>query len=209
MGIWSEVEEEEGIDWGELWRNRTENEGPPELSEHEMDQVDAESRKTEVKRLLDMGVLEQVSSLPENAELLQTKHVMDWRYREAKWKRRARLVCKQLKIWDPNRTDVYAPSTNPSIAKLLPALMVSRPGWQMVSFDVKDAFLEVKQRQELYVMLDGLPYRVHRCLPGQQAASAWWGEQLAADLAWCQMKHVRQRLDSQVWVQQFMSMMAC
>ena len=180
-GIWSEEEEEEeSLDWGKLWHSRTENEGPPELSEHEMEQVDAESRKTEVNRLLDMGVLEQVASLPEAAELLQTKHVMDWRYREAKWKRRARLVCKQLKFWDPNRTDVYAPSTNPSIAKLLPALMVSRAGWQMVSFDVKDAFLEVKQ---LYVMLDGSPYRVHRCLPGQQAASARWGEQLAADLA--------------------------
>ena len=125
-----------------------------------------------------MGVLEQVETLPQRAELLQTKHVLDWRFREDQWQRRARLVCKQLKIWDPNRTDVYAPSTSPPTSKLLPALMVSRADWKMQSFDVKDAFLTVRQRDELYVLLDGVPYRVHYCLPGQQPAAAWWADSL-------------------------------
>ncbi|CAE7464486.1 GIP [Symbiodinium pilosum] len=52
----------------------------------------------------------------------------------------------------------------------------------MQSFDVKDAFLTVRQRDELYVLLDGVPYRVHYCLPGQQPAAAWWAEQLTEDL---------------------------
>ena len=52
----------------------------------------------------------------------------------------------------------------------------------MKSFDVKDAFFCVPQREELYVELGGKTYQVHYCLPGQQAASAWWGEQLAGDL---------------------------
>ena len=47
---------------------------------------------------------------------------------------------------------------------------------------MKDAFLTVKQREELYVLLDGTPYKVLRCLPGQQPAAAWWSDQLSNDL---------------------------
>ena len=47
---------------------------------------------------------------------------------------------------------------------------------------MKDAFLTVKQREELYVLLDGAPYKVLRCLPGQQPAAAWWSDQLSNDL---------------------------
>ena len=166
----------------ESWHGRAENVGPPELTEEQLHEVEEASKIKEVTRLVSMGVLEQVETLPQGAELLQTKHVLDWRFREDQWQRRARLVCKQLKIWDPNRTDVYAPSTSPSTSKLLPALMVSRPNWKMQSFDVKDAFLTVRQRDELYVLLEGVPYRVHYCLPGQQPAAAWWAEQLTDDL---------------------------
>ena len=52
----------------------------------------------------------------------------------------------------------------------------------MQSFDVKDAFLTVPQRKELCVLLEGTPYKVHKCLPGQQPAAAWWSEQLSSDL---------------------------
>ena len=169
-------------DYGESWYGRGEKDGPPDLTEEQLEQVDETSQAHEVSRLVEMEVLEQVEALPPGAELLKTKHVMDWRFRQGQWQRRARLVCKQLKIWDPNRSDVYAPSTSPSSAKLLPALMTSRSSWKLQSFDVKDAFLTVKQRDELYVLLDGIPYRVLRCLPGQQAAAAWWSEQLTEDL---------------------------
>ena len=60
--------------------------------------------------------------------------------------------------------------------------MASRSSWKLQSFDVKDAFLTVKQRDELYVLLDGAPFRVLRCLPGQQPAAAWWSEQLTENL---------------------------
>ena len=33
-----------------------------------------------------------------------------------------------------------------------------------------------------YVLLDGVPYGIHYCLPGQQPAAAWWAEQLTEDL---------------------------
>ncbi|CAE7792845.1 GIP [Symbiodinium sp. CCMP2592] len=178
----SYFEDDDVEDYGESWHGRGEKEGPPSLSEEELEKVDEASQAHEVKRLVEMGVLEQVEALPPGAELLKTKHVIDWRFREGQWQRRARLVCKQLKIWDPNRSDVYAPSTSPSSSKLLPALMVSRSSWKLQSFDVKDAFLTVKQGDELYVLLDGVPFRVLRCLPGQQSASAWWSEQATEDL---------------------------
>ena len=175
-----EEEDDEGH-W-ESWHGRAEHVGPPQLSEEEMIKVEEASKSKEVSRLVQMGVLEQVDVLPQGAELLNTKHVLDWRFREDQWQRRARLVCKQLKIWDPNRTDVYAPSQSPSTSKLIPAIVASRPGWKMQSFDVKDAFLTVPQRAELYVLLDNVPYKVCYCLPGQQPAAAWWAEQLTADL---------------------------
>ena len=132
-------EDEDFEDYGESWYGSGEKDGPPSLSEEQLEQVDAVSQAHEVKRLVDMEVLRKVEALPPGAELLKTKHVMDWRFREGQWQRRARLVCKQLKIWDPNRSDVYAPSTSPSSSKLLPALMVSRSSWKLQSFDVKDA----------------------------------------------------------------------
>ena len=171
-----------GEDYGESWHGRGENDGPPNLSDEELEQVDEISKAHEVQRLVEMEVLDPVETLPPGAELLTTKHVLDWRFRENRWQRRARLVCKQLRIWDPNRSDVYAPSTSPSCSKLLPALMVSRSSWKLRAFDVKDAFLTVKQREELYVLLDGAPYKVLRCLPGQQPAAAWWSDQLSNDL---------------------------
>ena len=176
-----EGEEDDEGHW-ESWHGRAEHVGPPQLSEEEMIKVEEASKSKEVSRLVKMGVLEQVDVLPQGAELLNTKHVLDWRFREDQWQRRARLVCKQLKIWDPNRTDVYAPSQSPSTSKLIPAIVASRPGWKMQSFDVKDAFLTVPQRAELYVLLDNVPYKVCYCLPGQQPAAAWWAEQLTADL---------------------------
>ena len=125
--------------------------------------VDFSAESEEVDRLETMKVLESVSNLPQGAKLLHTRFVHDWRFREKTWKRRARLVCKELRIWDPNRSDVYAPSTNPAVCRVIPLLFVSKPGWIMKAFDIKDAFLCVPQREELYVTLGGRTYQVHYC----------------------------------------------
>ena len=174
--FWDESDDE--LDWSGL----QESDGPPDLLEDQLKLVDFSAESEEVDRLETMKVLESVSNLPQRAKLLHTRFVHDWRFRDKTWKRRARLVCKELKIWDPNRSDVYAPSTNPAVCRVIPLLFVSKPGWIMKAFDIKDAFLCVPQREELYVTLGGRTYQVHYCLPGQQAASAWWGEQLAGDL---------------------------
>ncbi|CAE7362239.1 unnamed protein product [Symbiodinium sp. CCMP2456] len=175
-------ESDEDLDWSDL----KESDGPPELSGEQLAAVDHDAELEEVTRLVSMGVLKEAVDpsqlVVDDAKLLRTRFVHDWRYRDKVWKRRARLVCKQLRIWNPNRSDVYAPSTNPAVSRVVPLLFTSKPGWVMRALDIKDAFLCVPQREELYVTLGGRTYQVLYCLPGQQAASAWWGEQLAGDL---------------------------
>ena len=50
---------------------------------------------------------------------------------------------------------------------------------------MSDAFLMVRQRDELYVRLDDVVYRVWKCLPGQQMAPVYWHDELSGDLKEC------------------------
>ena len=152
------------------WCNLKESDGPPDLPPDQLEAVEEAAEGEEVARLVGMKVLVEKDNPPPGA----------W-FREKAWKRRARLVCKELRIWDPNRSDVYAPSTNPAVRRVIPLLFTSKREC-MRAIDVKDAFLCVPQREELYVTLGSKTYQVMYCLPGQQAASAWWGEQLVGDL---------------------------
>ena len=160
-----------------FWEDQGEEDGPPILSPEQMEKVEAESRVSEKTRLVDMGVLERVHIDPPEDKTLKCRYVYDWRFRKKHWLRRARLVCKQLKVWSPFRQDTFAPSTCPSMLRLLPHMFVSTPGWVLRSFDVSNAFLMVKQREELYIRLDDEVYRVWKCLPGQQLAPVYWHEE--------------------------------
>ena len=173
-----------------LWEGQDENEGPPVLSPEQLEGVEAVSRSDELHRLLEMSVLEAMDEavhVPKE-KLLKTRHVYDWRFRSNKWQRRARLVCKELKAWSPFRQDTYAPSTCPSMLRVLPHMFVSTPDYVLRSFDVKDAFLTVDQKEELFVELNGTIYKVRNCLPGQQLAPVHWHDQLSEDLARCDLK---------------------
>ena len=169
------------VEWG------TEEEGPPILSVDEMEVVEAQSRKTEVERLRKMNVIVPVDTQPPGDKTLKTRYIYDWRYR-GRWVRRARLVCKELRVWNPFRQATFAPATSPSMLRLLPHLFVSTPNWTLRSFDVKDAYLTVPQKEELYVRLDHECFRVLKCLPGQQDAAAQWNVQISADLSACQLE---------------------
>ena len=129
------------------WSNLKESDGPPDLPPDQLEAVDEAAEGEEVTRLVGMKVLVEKNNPPPGAKLLHTRFVKDWRFREKAWKRRARLVCKELRIWDPNRSDVYAPSTNPAVCRVIPLLFTSKRDWCMRAIDVKDAscvFLSVK-----------------------------------------------------------------
>ena len=119
--VW-ESEIPDSLGSGVVWADRGEDEGPPELSQDALQEVDRKAEAIEAERLLAMRVLEEALDVPDASLLLQTRYVLDWRYRNG-WTRRARLVSKELKLWDPNRTDVFAPSTCPAMSRLVPALV--------------------------------------------------------------------------------------
>jgi len=168
----------------EQWAQRTEDEGPPPCSEEELQTLDLEAEAFEAERLLNMKVLEPTQEEPPPELVLNTRYVHDWRFRNG-WVRRARLVSKELKVWDPHRMDVFAPSTCPAMIKLVPALFAAKyesEEWYLWSIDFKDAFLTVPQRSLLYVKLNGQYFKVLMCLPGQRQAGAWWSEQITTDV---------------------------
>ena len=133
-----------GETYQDLWSGRTEDEGPPVCTEVQLYAIDRESERVEANRLVQMHVLEPVAQQPSADLVLQTRYVLDWRYRDG-WKRRARLVPKELKVWDPHRLDVYAPSTSPAMIKVAPAMFASMQNedWYLWGIDIKDAFLTV------------------------------------------------------------------
>ena len=113
----------------------------------------------------------------DNLSYLGTRFVFDWRWREQKWVRRARLVAKEFAHLDPTKPFLYAVQCG---VKILPALMLSSQGQLCLhSCDVKDAYLQVRQEKPTYVsvQVDGNPYlcKLEYCLPGQRiGAKAWY-----------------------------------
>ena len=154
---------------------------PPQLSEEELEKVDQEAMRTEFNRLVaGQKMVEIQEHETDNLSYLGTRFVFDWRWREQKWVRRARLVAKEFAHLDPMKPFLYAPASVQCGVKILPALMLSSQGQLCLhSCDVKDAYLQVRQEKPTYVsvQVDGNPYlcKLGYCLPGQRiGAKAWY-----------------------------------
>ena len=164
---------------------------PPELNAYDLFEVEANAADTELLRLIDLGVLCKVKD--ENLEefaVLQTRLVYDWRFRDGKWIRRARLVAKDFNWMDPNRTDVFAPAGGQSLLRVIPAVAQLK-GWKLITVDVKDAYLTCDQPRKVKVVLEnalatklGLPreWILGKVLPGQREGAAEWFQKLKRTL---------------------------
>ena len=163
---------------------------PPELTEAELAEVEDEATKEEIQRVIDMTVLmppgkdDDLEDIP----LLTTKLVMDWRWRDHKWKSRARLVARDFAWCDLNRTDVFAPAGGHSLLRLIPAICQVK-GWKMITMDVKDAYLMCAQPKKVKVSLAlaerlGLQQEwiLGRILPGQREGAGQWFQELRRSL---------------------------
>ena len=73
-----------------------ETEGPPEVSTEVLQKLDQKAAVEELERLKQLGVLEYCFQPDEEALELDTTSVYDWRHREGKWKRRCRLVARNI-----------------------------------------------------------------------------------------------------------------
>ena len=73
---------------------------PPQVTAAELSSLDEAARYEETTRLLEMGVLQEPTHEDlEEGVILSTRSVMDWRFREQRWRRRCRL-------WQENSNDL-------------------------------------------------------------------------------------------------------
>ena len=157
---------------------------PPSLSPEELSELDLESDKVEVERLVGMGVLRAVKPEEDISkfEFLTTKVVHDWRKRPS-WVRRSRLVAREFRTWSPWSQELFAPASSLAVVHGLMAYAQAK-GLEIVTLDVKDAYLNVPQRNPVIIEVDGrlfgepekgqIPYILERLLPGQRIAASEW-----------------------------------
>ena len=188
-----------------------EDSGPPNLSDEEIRDLDRKAMVTEIDRLIAMQAVQRTAlseiekeekTEGEREEIensgtkwLTTKFVFDWRCRERKWIRRARLVAREFKSQE-HRTDTFSPATSASLVRLIPILGLQQEH-SLYSIDVKDAFLQVPQRNRTacefpkeYVELFGDEdpqcrndgFLLLRVLPGQRDAALLWSDHFANTL---------------------------
>lgn len=163
----------------------------PELDPETLFKVEAKAVETELTRLMDMGVPQHPSDQDlSGVETLSTKFVLDSRWREEKWNRRARLAARDFAWLDPNRTDTFAPASGQSLLRIIPALAQVR-GWKLATLDVKDAYLMCPQPKHIKVILDkqvsealNMPrdWILGKLLPGQREGAAEWFQHLKGTL---------------------------
>ena len=127
------------------------SEHEPELSPEELARIDAVAMQFEVDRLLGIPALEQVTHMLPDHKRLTTRFVTTWRCKtiagQAYWLRRARLVARDFAFLCPGRTDLFSPASNALQSKIVPAVFIDNyhKGWQLVSLDVTDAYLNCPQ----------------------------------------------------------------
>ena len=105
--------------------------GPPNLSDEELEKIDAEAETKEVTRLLQMRVLipeDENNKIDESYRKLTTKHVKDWCFRENHWQRRSRLVARDYKFLAPELEGLFSPASNSLSTKLWAAVVQSANG---------------------------------------------------------------------------------
>ena len=115
---------------------------PPEVDPDELAQLDEAAGFEEIKRLLEMKVIEEPSA--EDLELgvvLSTRSVMDWRFGNQKWQRRCRYVAREFRAGEKGLAATFAPTSGVGARLVLVAHCCSQ--WLL-------AFL-LQQREKILV----------------------------------------------------------
>ena len=162
-------------DEGMPWEGREYAQGPPELEPEALLELDKQMELKELDRLLGMHVVKHMSGEheKEGKVRLQCKYVLDWRYRNG-WLRRARLVAKEYRFLEPSLTDLYSPASVSASHKLLACLAAGNASLELLSVDITDAYLQVKQRRPTYIQTHIGDLELCYNLPGQRAGAKDW-----------------------------------
>ena len=126
--------------------------GPPEVSPEELAWLDAETMQLELERLRDLDVIGSVDAGVDLDKCikLDTRLVRDWRFRDARCRRRARLVAREFRDGDYSSDETFILTTPLVIVKMLIVLSLIH-GLAIASLDVGDAFLQVPQQTTVLI----------------------------------------------------------
>ena len=143
-----------------------------------------------------IGVIEEF--LEANADgqekRMDLREVYDWRYRDDHWKRRCRIVAREYRAGASSTAETFSPTASSAAARLVLILHLIFPEWIIVVLDIKDAYLQVPQQEEVLATIsswmkkacndvgEGIVWRLKRCLPGQRNAATRWYEHLRSIL---------------------------
>ena len=170
-------------------------ESPPEVSPEELDSMDQEAAVEELNRLSKIGVIEEFaeSGASGSEKMMDLREVYDWRYRDGKWRRRCRIVAREYRVGATSTAETFSPTASNAAARLVLILHLLNPTWVILVLDIKDAYLQVPQQEEVLVTIsdwmkkacnigEGIVWRLKRCLPGQRNAATRWYEHLRSIL---------------------------
>ena len=164
----------------------------PDLDAEELSELDVLADQVEICRLKNMGVLVSVDDLQledgQRPKELSTKFVRTWRDKvvngQRVWLRRARYVAREFAWLTPDREDLFSPASSSIITRILPYAFLKRRAnlmkqQMMISLDVADAFLTVRQETPTVVTCidsNGTSQRfgLGKVLPGQRDGSLLW-----------------------------------
>ena len=180
----NELDCDDDLDKSDL---KLENQGPPEMTDEEIAQLDRAASLEELDRLSNIGVISEYSDVNGEEMVLDTRLVYDWRFREGHWKRRARLVAREFRCGDASNEETFSPTSSKWIIHMLLVVALVQQ-LSVLIMDVKDAFLTVPQRDLVIVQIPvwaqtddmitkGIGHwKLLRCLPGQRRAALHWHE---------------------------------
>ncbi|OLP77140.1 hypothetical protein AK812_SmicGene42834 [Symbiodinium microadriaticum] len=153
-------------------------ESPPEVSPEELDSMDQEAAVEELNRLSKIGVIEEFaeSGASGSEKRMDLREVYDWRYRDGKWRRRCRIVAREYRAGATSTAETFSPTASNAAARLVLILHLLNPTWVILVLDIKDAYLQVPQQEEVLVTIsdwmkkaynigEGIVWRLKRCLP--------------------------------------------
>ena len=162
--------------------NKGEGEGPPNVTEEQLGQLDSDTALDEIRKLHDLKVIVPVSPDPSLIRpqcLVDTTLVYNWRFREGQRRRRCRIVAREYRDGQATE-DQYSPTSTFAAVRVLFVLSMLFD-LSVTAMDVKDAFLLVDQNKEMYVLIptwirdiaqDGATHwLLKKCLPGQRNAA--------------------------------------
>ena len=84
---------------------------PPQVTAAELSSLDEAAGYEQINRLLEMAALQEPTHEDlEEGVVLSTQRVMDWRFREQRWRRRCRFVAGEFKGFDKGSASTFAPT---------------------------------------------------------------------------------------------------